>query len=216
MTASQDDRRANQKARTRAAIVEAAYRLQSQDVTPTVAMAADEARVSIATAYRYFPTQQALLVELQSESLFAPLDQVLDGLTSLDVEERLLSLLDAFERFAAANEPFMRMALRVYQDTWLRGGHDSVSPAPAVREGRRMLWLDKVLEPLDLPPDDKHRLKTSLALAVGPDSFVLLKDVCRLSNDEAAAVLREAATTLLRATLNNGKHETMQDPHRAS
>jgi AcrR family transcriptional regulator len=178
-------------------------------------MAADEASVSIATAYRYFPTQQALLVELQSESLFAPLDEVLDGLTSLDVEERLLSLLDAFERFAAANEPFMRMALRVYQDTWLRGGRDRISAEPAVRGGRRMRWLDRVLEPLDLPPDDKNRLKASLALAVGPDSFVLLKDVCRLSNDEAAAVLRQAATTLLRATLNNGKHETMQDPRRA-
>jgi hypothetical protein len=79
-----------------------------------------------------------------------------------------------------------------------------------------MLWLDKVLEPLDLPSGDKHHLKTSLALTVGPDSFVLLKDVCRLTNEEAAAVLRQAATTLLRATLNNGKYETIQDPHRAS
>ncbi|HUP71781.1 MAG TPA: hypothetical protein VM282_01920 [Acidimicrobiales bacterium] len=40
----------------------------------------------------------------------------------------------------------MRTALRVYQDTWLEGhGNDD---APPVREGRRMRWLDRVLEPV--------------------------------------------------------------------
>ena len=61
----QDDPRANQKARTRAAIVDAAERLRkTEGETPTVARAAEEAGVSRATAYRYFPTQEALLVEV--------------------------------------------------------------------------------------------------------------------------------------------------------
>jgi hypothetical protein len=51
VTARQEDPRANQKARTRAAIVEAARRLgDAEDGTPTVARAAEGAGVSRATA----------------------------------------------------------------------------------------------------------------------------------------------------------------------
>ena len=56
--------RANQKARTRAAIIAAAQELQRQGTQPTIEQAAEQARVSRATAYRYFPTKEALLVEL--------------------------------------------------------------------------------------------------------------------------------------------------------
>src|SRR5689334_2091027 len=56
--------RVNQKRRTRAAIVAAAKGLMSQGVTPTVAQAAEAALVSRTTAYRYFPTQDSLLLEL--------------------------------------------------------------------------------------------------------------------------------------------------------
>jgi AcrR family transcriptional regulator len=52
----------NQKRRTRAALVEAAQRLLDQGRTPTVADVADEALVSRATAYRYFPSQEHLLL----------------------------------------------------------------------------------------------------------------------------------------------------------
>lgn len=209
MSARQEDRRANQKARTRAAIVEAAHHLLALNITPTVATAADEASVSRATAYRYFPTQEALLVELESETLFAPLNEVLDGMTSTDPEERLLALFDAFERFAVGNEPYMRMALRVYQDTWLRGRQGTTDAVPTIRQGRRMLWLDQVLEPIaDLPEERMNRLKRALALTIGADSFVILKDVCRLTDPEAFALLRWAAIALLRAALEDTAYPT--------
>src|SRR5262245_59503744 len=64
VTASERDPRANQKQRTRAAIVEAAGRLLRRGGTPTVAEAAEEAKVSRATAYRYFPTPEDLLLEV--------------------------------------------------------------------------------------------------------------------------------------------------------
>ena len=63
--------RVNQKARTRAAIVDAAQALRSASGRPTVAEAADAAKVSRATAYRYFPTQEALQVELEASSVNA-------------------------------------------------------------------------------------------------------------------------------------------------
>jgi len=65
-----------------------------------------------------------------------------------------------------------------------------------------MRWLDRVLEPLgDLPEDRRRRLEAGLALTLGMDSLAIMKDVCGLDDDEALAVLRWAATALLRAGL---------------
>ena len=54
--------RTDQKARTRDALIQATRKLLAEGVTPTVEQAADVARVSRTTAYRYFPNQRALLV----------------------------------------------------------------------------------------------------------------------------------------------------------
>jgi AcrR family transcriptional regulator len=201
MSARQEDPRANQKARTRTAIIDAARRLQDRGLTPTVAAAARDAKVSRATAYRYFPTQQALLIELGAERTYQPVEQHLAQMTSPDVEERLLSLIDAYQEAFEHDEPRIRMALGVYQDTWLRAHRDGPATPPRLRQGRRMRWLDTVLQPLALPDDRRQQLKTALALAVGPDSHIILKDVCGLSSTQAAATLRRAALALLRAEL---------------
>src|SRR4029453_13904364 len=68
--------RTRQKARTRAALVDAAREVLSKGTTPTVGEAAEVAAVSRATAYRYFPNQRALLVaahpEIEAASLLEP------------------------------------------------------------------------------------------------------------------------------------------------
>lgn len=201
----QEDPRGPQKARTRAAIVAAAERLRGESgSTPTVAHAARAAGVSRATAYRYFPTQEALDVELTDITpSVAATEAALASLDTDDVEERLLALLDAFNPVALVEEEHYRRALWVYLDTWLRSRR-SVDDAPAVREGRRMRWLDEVLAPLDdLDEDRRARLRAALALTLGMDSLVVMKDVCGLEDDEALAVLRWVATTLLRGGLGD-------------
>jgi AcrR family transcriptional regulator len=205
---SQEDPRANQKARTREAIVEAAQQLYRQGGRPTIAQAAEQARVSRATAYRYFPTQEALMVEVTGVTpRVVEVEKLLGSLSTEDVERRLLLLLDTFGQIVLAEEAEFRTALLVYLDTWLRshrnGGNNN---APAVREGRRMRWLDKVLEPLDdLAEEQKRRLRAALALTMGMDSIVIMKDVCRLEDHEALAVLRWVATVLVRAGLEEGR-----------
>ena len=201
----QADPRANQKERTRQAIVEAARELQRQGIEPSVARAAEAARVSRATAYRYFPTQDALLLEVEGiMPLTAPIEELVASLSSADAETRLLALLDALNRMVIAEETRMRRALFVYQDTWLRGHRDGNSNAAAVREGRRMRWLDDVLEPLrDLPDDQYRRLRAALALTLGADSIVIMKDVCALDDDAALDVLRWSATALLHAAIHD-------------
>jgi hypothetical protein len=65
-----------------------------------------------------------------------------------------------------------------------------------------MRWLDQVLEPLDdLPEERKRRLRAALALTLGGDSLVVMKDACNLDDDEALEVLRWTAAAILRAGL---------------
>jgi AcrR family transcriptional regulator len=196
-----EDPRANQKARTRAAIIAAAHELQRQGTAPTVEQAAEQARVSRATAYRYFPTKEALLIELSDITPTAAVETVLANLPTDDVEQRLVLLLETFDPIVLAEEEHFRTAARVYLDTWLRS-HRNGDDAPVVREGRRMRWLETVLAPLhDLPPERKRLLQTALALTLGGEAIITMKDVCRLDNDETLAVLRWAATALLRAAV---------------
>jgi AcrR family transcriptional regulator len=169
---------------------------------PSVAQAATVAGVSRATAYRYFPTQEALELEIADIGPdVAATEDALAELSTDDVEQRLLTLLDVFNPLALLKEPHFRRALWVYQDTWLRS-HRNGEETPAVREGRRIRWLDQVLEPLETMPDDrKQRLRAALALTLGADSVVVMKDVCSLDDDETLDVLRWTATAILRAAL---------------
>ena len=197
--------RSNQKARTRAALVEAAQRLRdASGATPTVADAAEGAGVSRATAYRYFPTQESLDVELTevTPSVVAT-EEALAALDTDDVGQRLLVLLDSFNPLAVSEEAHFRRALWVYQDIWLRSRRNGEEP-PAVREGRRIRWLDDVLAPLDgVDEEERRRLRNALALTVGMDSLVVMKDVCGLEDEEALEVLRWAASAILRAGVEN-------------
>jgi AcrR family transcriptional regulator len=196
----QEDPRANQKQRTRAALVAAAQEMLRQGNSPSVADAAERAKVSRATAYRYFPTQDALWIEISSLTpAVARVEELLAELTTEDAEKRLLRLVDAFNAIAATEEVSMRTALRVYLDTWLENHRKGIEIP--VREGRRMRWLDRALEPTrpSLTRRSRRRLHCALALTIGIDALVVMKDVCHLDDAEAQATLRWAATALLRA-----------------
>jgi hypothetical protein len=61
-------------------------------------------------------------------------------MTSPDLEERLVSLIGAYEEAFEHDEPRIRMALGVCQDTWLRAHRDGSATSPRLRQGRRMRW----------------------------------------------------------------------------
>jgi AcrR family transcriptional regulator len=210
--AAPPDPRAHQKARTRTALVEAAAALLRDGGPPTVAQAAELAKVSRATAYRYFPTQDSLLVEIaQINPATEPMEQWIAGLPEGgDASERLGELVTRFNRLAAAEEMSMRTALRVYLDTWLHNRGEG--EAPPVREGRRVRWLDEVLAPVKgrLKPAQWKRLRSALALTVGVEALVVMRDVCRLSDAEMAATLEWAAMTLLRSALDEAAPQTLR------
>src|SRR6266540_229583 len=97
--------RVNQKRRTRAALVQAARELLEKGRTPTVADVADEALVSRATAYRYFPSQEHLLLELVLERSIDDIDRAVDASAgSGDAATRLAGLVSAIHEEITANE----------------------------------------------------------------------------------------------------------------
>ncbi|HXG35574.1 MAG TPA: TetR family transcriptional regulator [Dehalococcoidia bacterium] len=197
--------RKNQKERTRAAIVDAAIQLLHTGVKPTVARAAEAARVSRATAYRYFPTQESLLTEVMSITpRTEPVELALQDLSTQDPEARLRALLGLFNPIVIENESEFRAALRVYLDTWFETQNKERGGRPKVRAGRRMRWLNEALKPLrdELPDPLWKRLNASLALTIGIDSIAILKDVCGLQDDEALRVLEWTALVILKGAVD--------------
>ena len=187
---SQAGGRAAQKARTRAAIVSAARQLPE----PNVEQAADAAGVSRATAYRYFPTQQALAVELASHDVWSKAEAEVRRPRRSDVAATIDRLIDVVVATVETDQRQVRTALRVYHDTWLRDGE-----APT-RRGRRMEWIDTIISPL--PEETRAMLRLGLALAIGPDPVVMLKDIAGVQAEEAQRVLKWVAGVMLRAALS--------------
>lgn len=195
--------RVNQKRRTRAAIVAAGRELLAQGTAPTVAQAAELALVSRTTAYRYFPTQESLLVELTMTSDVDEVEEIVARpVGDQAAADRVLEVLDVFNRHVAAAEVEYRTALRLYLGQWL----DAVAegdPPPVMREGRRTRWLQESLDPVAdrVPSAELERLVAALSVLTGVEARVVLRDVCRRSDDEGREVLAWAARTLLDATL---------------
>jgi AcrR family transcriptional regulator len=161
--------------------------------------------VSRATAYRYFPTQDALLNEVMylTPSLEF-IDKAIEQLESDDPEVRLLWLLDLFNPIVLREEASYRALARLYIETWFASANDDAPERPRVREGRRTRWLAGVLAPLKdrLSPAALERLQYSLALTLGIDSVIILKDACGIEDDqEILDVLRSTAVSILRAAL---------------
>ena len=202
----QEDGRSNQKARTRAALVDAAAKLLSQNVSPTVGEAAEAAKISRATAYRYFPTQESLLLEISTISpTFAPVDEAVETISDPDPEKRLGALLKVMNQATFENEAQVRTALKIYMDQWIESRRRGELKPPVLRVGRRMIYLDKILGSLrtQLPHTQWQQLRNALALTMGPEALVAMKDVCGLSDRDALNILSWTANAILRAALSD-------------
>lgn len=195
--------RVNQKRRTRAAIVNAALELVRQGATPTVAQAAEAALVSRTTAYRYFPTQESLLLEVAVHTDVDEIEELIarppeDG----DPVDRLLQVIRDLNRHVLADEVRYRMAARLYIDMWLSAVAEG-EEAPVVREGRRIRWFTDVLAPLrdELSEEGFARLIAALSLVAGAESMIVLRDVAHLDEESAVEVAEWAAKALISAAL---------------
>ncbi len=187
--------RSRQKQRTRDALVAAARDLVARGgAAPTVEAAAETASVSRTTAYRYFPTQKALLIAAHPETTTRSLvpDDAGD-----DPEARLLGAVDAFIRIVVDTEHQQRTMLRLSLDPGIP------SESLPLRQGRAITWFEEALAPLRPRISDAaiHRLALSVRSAVGIESLVWLTDIAGLPREEAAELMRNSARALLRQAL---------------
>lgn len=184
--------RPNQRRRTRKALLEAAARLMAQGETPTLEEIAEAALVSRATAYRYFPGLEALLIEATLD-VTTPRPEEVFG-TSADPVARMEQVDAAFERMIAANEPAVRtmLANTVAQ---------RAQPDLPARQNRRSPLIEAALAPAagEFEAQALDTLQKALALVIGTESMIVFKDVLQLDAEEAAHVRRWAIRALVEA-----------------
>ena len=179
--------RANQKTRTRRAIVDACRELVRTGSDVTMPEVAKRALVSEATAYRYFPDLVSLLGE------------TIDGMWPSPAEalQPVASSLDPVERVSFACEFLLRGVLS-YQGA-VRAMISGTITRPglaATRPGIRFGLIDHALAPFErtLAAPALAQLKRDLAVVVSAEALFTLTDLCGLSPDDAiASAVRTAA-----------------------
>lgn len=193
--------RRNQKARTRAALVAAARELLEEGVDLSVEEVAEAASISRATAYRYFPNRQALLVAAHPE---VEATSLLGSDPPEDPAERLDRVVVGLAEVFLGAEQSYRTMLRLSLES------DAADPPElALRKGRRYLWIEDALEPLRrrLSPAAFERLVHAVSVVAGIEALVTLVDLAHQSRERAVEVVRWSARALLRTALAEADEE---------
>lgn len=190
--------RPNQRRRTRKDLLQAAARLMQAGRKPSLEEIAEAAAVSRATAYRYFPSVEALHREAALDIAVPEPGAVLGGNRSQDAVERLELVDAALSRMIAANEAPLRMMLAQSMERAVRGGDDAGLPA---RQNRRSPLIEAALAPArgQFRPAAVKTLEQALALVIGTESMVVFKDVLQLDDAQAQKVRRWAIRALVAA-----------------
>jgi AcrR family transcriptional regulator len=190
--------RPNQRLRTRKDLLRAAANLIKQGKTPSLEEVAAEAMVSRATAYRYFPNVEALLIEAPIDTVAPDADQVFAGVPENDALARVERVDAAFEAMMAANETPLRMLLAYAVQRPLRDAENTELPR---RQNRRSPLIEAALAPAakQMRAVDRDRLAKALALIIGAEAMIVFKDVLQVDDAEARAVRLWAIRALVNA-----------------
>ena len=188
------------KARTRKLMLQAAIQLMQSGITPSVTEVAEAAEVSRATAYRYFPSQAALVQAVVDEAL----GPILKWRSKAnDPKKRINDLLKTSMPRIDEFEATFRAALKLSLDQWAQRQAGTLGSEPRFRRGHRVDLLRDATAPLEgsIPPEKRLRLEQALSLVFGVETLVVLKDIWGLTVSEAQAVAEWAAAALVDATL---------------
>jgi hypothetical protein len=116
----------------------------------------------------------------------------------VDPLARLESVAETLTQWSIEYEPEYRAQLRLALE-----GESADGEGLPLRRGRRIGWIKDALSPLEgrIPGPELERLVYGIGATLGIEAFVWLTDVAGLSHEEAAAVMRTNARTLLRFAL---------------
>lgn len=188
----------NQRRRTRKDLLRAASRLLKEGRRLSLEEVAEAALVSRATAYRYFPGVEPLLLEASLDVAVPDAGEVFRDAAAADPVARLERVDAALHGMILANEPQLRMLLAHTLQRGAGGEADSDLPP---RQNRRTPLIEAALEPSRdrFDPQALAMLTRTLALIIGTEARVVFKDVLQLDDAEAREVTRWAIRALVAA-----------------
>ncbi|MCM6776386.1 TetR family transcriptional regulator [Nocardia sp. CDC159] len=197
--------RQNQKQRTREALINAAIALLRDGRSPSIAEVAEAARVSPATAYRYFPNPQSLYsdVAIREQAFREKFDPAALHLSD-DPLDRLETVIRSVARTQFADEALWRASLRAILDRWFEQAAKAEPERVPVRGTTRLRLVRRALAPLSdrLAPAELDRLVNAVVLVCGVEAMVTTRDVTGLEPEAATEVMVWAARSLVRAALD--------------
>lgn len=196
--------RSAQKRRTRKAILAAALAMMRKGETPSVATVAAAAEVSRRTIYLHFPTLEQLLTEAALEAVRLQVEEALELIAgSDDVEARLDTLVRAGLESSIVSEVPLRTLVRITVERRLNEANGGPPLAAPLRGGRRVEWIESALAPVreQLGEERFERLVSALAMVIGLEALLVLRDIRGLERAEMEAVSRWATRALLRTSL---------------
>lgn len=188
---------ADQKHRTRTALVAACRQLIRSGADVTMPAAAQAAGVSEATAYRHFPDLVSLINEALAGLWPAPAEALAPVAGSADPVVRIGFACEFLLRGVTRYQGSVRAVIAA---TITRPA--SVPARPGIRFGLIDQALDPVITPGGAAAADRLRqLKRDLAAVVSAEAFFSLTDLCGLGVDDAIASLVRTAQTVTGAAL---------------
>lgn len=194
--------RTNQKRRTRQALIQKATEMVREGKRPTVAEVAEAALISKSTAYRYFTSQAELMEEIRLDEILRPdLDRIAVASVRPGMpEERLGAVVDADLAMQLRHETVVRDVIAA----WIvRDAPSSGTRSPVRRPGNRLNATATALEDVRdrLGEDAFQRLVMAIAMCMGIESVVVLRDICGLDEDGMRRVKTWATQALLETAL---------------
>ncbi|MDI7861648.1 TetR/AcrR family transcriptional regulator [Rhizobiaceae bacterium n13] len=188
------------RVRTRRLMLETATRLMQAGITPSVSEVAEAAEVSRATAYRYFPSQAALVQAVVDEALGPILIwEPKSNVVAERVEGLFATALPRISEFEAT----FKAALKLSLDQWARRQAGTLGNEPQFVRGHRVDLLRNAVGPLagTLDPAERDRLAQALSLVFGVEVLTILKDIWGLDTRSAQDVAQWAAAALVSAAV---------------
>jgi AcrR family transcriptional regulator len=193
----------NQKARTRAAIVQAVHDLARSGAEITMPSVAEAALVSEATAYRYFPDLVTLLLEADQSTWPDPVQALAPVADSAEPAERIGFAARLLLDGVLANESAVRAMI---------AGSITRPEIAARRPGHRFGLIDAALAPAAhrLDPATLTQLRRGLTVVVSADALFTLTDLCELSRPDAVDSVVRTARALTEAAFRAAEHQTVR------
>jgi AcrR family transcriptional regulator len=190
--------RDRQTRRTKRALLAAADELFAEGRVPTVAEVAERADVARATAYRYFPTREALLLEstfLGDSGPLRSLSALVDEIA--DPPDRLAEAVRRGAEWTLGREARLRTILRMSLE------HDGPE-----RPARRRGYIAQLLADVEgrLAPGDYERLTGALTLLFGIDPVVSIRDNSDTPPERVPNILAWVAHELVQSALAESDH----------